>query len=284
MIRPRDFDNSVVGNNIYVVGNTLSEVWEKSIVQLYLNGRDKPTQYDKPGDPKGKVAKVMLEILDPLGEPHIHRCFPGGIVELETYRQEVVDGIHDHWVNPEEGYWEYTYSQRLFNYIVPGIKDPINQIQYCIDTLKDCEFSRRAIACIWKPWEDAGISDPACLQHVAFSVIDGKLDMVAHMRSNDAFLAAFMNMYAFIDLQRIVSEAIGYPVGTYTHFANDYHIYGSYIKDGKIDGFFKSLETRTFEERTYRTDDPLIVEIIEEAKAQITESLQKEKETGRKGL
>lgn len=51
-----------------------------------------------------------------MSEPRIHRAFPGGIVELEAYRQEVVEGIHDHWVNPAEGKWEYTYHERLTAY------------------------------------------------------------------------------------------------------------------------------------------------------------------------
>ena len=280
MIRPRDFDNSVVGNNIYVVGNTLSEVWEKSIVQLYLNGRDKPTQYDKPDDPKGKVAKAMLEILHPLDDPMIHRCFPGGIYELESYRQEVVDGIHDHWIAPEEGKWEYSYHQRLFTYMVPGLDIPLNQIQYCIDAIKECPYTRRAIASVWKPWEDAGINDPACLQHVAFTVIDNKLEMVAHMRSNDAFRASLMNIFAFIDLQRVVAEATGYEVGTYTHFANDYHIYGSCLKD--VEGFMKTLEARPFEKRVFYWDE--LKEWFDEAKEQVRNSLEIEKATGMKGV
>jgi thymidylate synthase len=289
----QQFENSPGGHAIYICGENLAEAWEKSIVQLYHRGKHMPTQYDKPGDPPSITANIMIEVINPLAEPRIHRCFPGGITDLEAYRQEVVDGIHDHWVNPAEGKWEYTYHQRLFDYDVPEysptgfvVEDDgwrhINQIQYCIDAIKECPHTRRAIAVTWKPWEDAGIHDPACLQNVWFSVIDGKLDMVAQMRSNDAFKAAFMNMYSFTDLQRYVAEQTGFEVGTYTHLANSYHIYGAYMKE--IEGFFKTLANRTFEERTYRTDDPLIIELISEAREQIIESIRREKETGLKGL
>jgi len=32
----------------------------------------------------------------------IHRAFPGGLEDLEIYRQEVVDGVHDHWIAPRK--------------------------------------------------------------------------------------------------------------------------------------------------------------------------------------
>ena len=73
------------------------------------------------------------------------------------------------------------------------------------------------------------------------------------MRSNDAFKAAFMNMFAFTELQKLVAERIsersGRPVevGEYTHFANSYHIYGSYF--GEFKAFLDTLETREFCDR-----------------------------------
>jgi thymidylate synthase len=267
---------------IHILEENLSAAWEQSIIDLYECGREVKTQYDKPDAPYSIDATGIIEIINPFAEPRIHKCFPGGIVELETYRQEVVDGIHDHWVCPEEGKWEYTYSERLTKYTVPGLEKPINQIEMVIDNLKKCPYTRRAQAVTWKAWEDSNIVDPACLQIMWFRVIEDKLELNVHMRSNDAFKAAFMNMYAFTDLQRLVAEQIDFPVGRYTHIADSYHIYSSYFDE--IEGFLNSLETRTFEERTYRSDDPLIVEIIEEAKEQIKKSLENEKLTGRKGL
>jgi thymidylate synthase len=175
-----------------------------------------------------------------------------------------------------------TYHERLRKYTVPGIPEPIDQIQYVIDTLKECKYSRRAQAVTWKAWEDNGIHDPSCLQRMFFRVINDKLQLNVHMRSNDAFKANFMNMFGFTDLQRIVAEAIGVPVGKYIHIVDSFHLYSSYFTE--IEGFFKTLNARTFEERTYRTDDPMIIELFDEAKIQIAESLQREKETGRKGL
>ncbi|GAI61288.1 unnamed protein product, partial [marine sediment metagenome] len=64
-------------------------VWDK--------GLEVKTQYDKPEDPPSKDATVIVTITDPFNELRIHKNFPGGPEELESYRLEVVNGIHDHW-------------------------------------------------------------------------------------------------------------------------------------------------------------------------------------------
>jgi len=267
---------------VYVHEENLPSAWEQSICQLKQNGIEIPTQYDKDGDPPSLDATALIVIENPFSEPRIHRCFPDSIAGLESYRQEVVDGIHDHWICPEEGKWEYTYSERLKKYKVPGINKDINQIDYIINTLEKCPYSRRAIAITWKPWEDEGINDPACLQSIQCRIINGKLQMNAHMRSNDAYKAAFMNMFAFTDLQKNIAEKLNVEVGKYCHYVTSYHIYGSYNKE--IDGFLKYINSRPFEKRTWRTDDPDIIEQFDEAKIRILESLKQEQESGRKGL
>ena len=239
---------------VHITAETLPEGWETAVVQTWSQGTSIRTEYDKDTDPASRDATAVIVIRNPMSEPRIHRAFPGGIVELEAYRQEVVDGIHDHWVNPEEGKWEYTYHERLAAYSVPGLDKPVNQLEYIINALADSPHTRRAQAIMWKPWEDAGIHDPACLQRLWFRVYGDELILNIHMRSNDAFKAAFMNMYAFTDLQRLVAERLSARLGRkirsgqYTHIADSFHIYGSYFSE--FEGFLKTLEKRTFEQRT----------------------------------
>ena len=271
---------------VHVTAKTLPEGWEQAVLQTWEQGANIPTQYDKPTDPSSRDAIAVIAITDPMSEPRIHRAFPGGIAELEAYRQEVVDGIHDHWVDPAAGKWEYTYHERLAAYSVPGLPEPINQLDYVVNALVDAPHTRRAQAITWKPWEDAGIIDPACLQRMWFRVFGDELVMNIHMRSNDAFKAAFMNMYAFTDLQRAIAERLSkrlgreIRVGQYTHIADSFHIYGAYFEE--FEGFLKTLQARTFEQRTFRTED--VQEIIDEAREQIARSLEEESISGRKGL
>lgn len=267
---------------IHIESPTLAEGWEKAVLATWERGARIPTQYDQPGDPPSRDATVMIAVEDPFAEPRIHRAMPGGFYDLEVYRQEVVDGIHDHWVAPEEGKWQYTYHQRFAAYSVPGLPEPIDQIQYVIDTLSEAPHSRRAQAVLWKVWDDAGIHDPACLQRFWFRVFDDRLVLAAHMRSNDAYKAAFMNMFAFTDLQRHVAERISEKcgrqirVGQYNHIVDSFHIYGSYFSD--FEGFLRSVETRSWEGRTYRTEDVQV--LFDEAKERIRAALDKEREAG----
>jgi thymidylate synthase len=265
---------------------TLPEAWEQAVVKTWETGAHIATQYDKPEDPPSRDSIAVIVCREPMSEPRIHRCFPGGIVELEAYRQEMVDGIHDHWVDPAAGKWEYTYHERLAAYSVPGLDQPIDQIERLTQELIKAPHTRRAQAITWKPWEDTGIADPACLQRLWFRVFDDELVLNAHMRSNDAFKAAFMNMYAFTDLQRAVAERLTKElgreirVGQYTHIADSFHIYGSYFAE--FESFLKTLEIRTFDQRVFSTED--VQDIIDEARQQIVKSLEAEKSSGRKGL
>lgn len=268
--------------SIHIVEDTLPRAWEEAVLTCWHQGDSFPTQYDKPDDPNSRDVVALIHVKHPLEEPRIHRSFPGGLEDLEKYRAEVLYGVHDHWINPAEGKWEYTYHQRLFEYNLPdnlpGDKHHINQIEKCIEMLKKCGFTRRAQAVTWKAWEDLGIHDPACLQRLWFRVEDEicpvcrgtkddpffggmvcssclsngrnpKLNMTVHIRSNDAYKAAFMNMYAFVELQSYVAEQIGVKVGEYIHIADSFHIYGSYFNE--FQGFLKTVQNRTFEQRVW---------------------------------
>tara|TARA_Y100000310_G_scaffold321343_1_gene378837 strand:+ start:1018 stop:1869 length:852 start_codon:yes stop_codon:yes gene_type:complete len=251
--------------SIYILEKTLPRAWEKAVLETWEKGESFKTEYDKPGEPKSKDTTALIHITNPFEEPRIHRAFPGGLDDLEKYRQEVVYGVHDLWVDPDAGKWEYTYHQRLREYEVPGIGN-IDQIAKVIEKLKQAPHTRRAQAVTWKAWEDIGISDPACLQRMWFRVSeDNKLNMNIHIRSNDAYKAGFMNMYAFTELQKTVAEELGVEPGEYIHMADSFHIYGSYFNE--FQGFLKQAKTRTWDEKTYTTE--FAQEIFDEGKMQL---------------
>lgn len=227
---------------IHVKETSLPVAWERAVLATWKTGSRFRTEYDKPDDPESRDVCVLIHVTDPLAEPRIHKAFPGGLDDLEIYRAEVLYGVHDHWIAPEEGKWEYTYHERLFEYRVPGIPEPIDQIEALIEKLREAPHTRRAQAVTWQAWNDLGINDPACLQRMWFRVEEGRLNLVVHMRSNDAFKAAFMNMFAFTELQRMVAERLDVAVGDYVHGADSFHIYGSYF--GEFEGFLKSIASR----------------------------------------
>jgi thymidylate synthase len=270
---------------LHVEADSIARAWEESLTELHRNGCDIKTQYDKPGDPPSKDATMVITVADPLREPMIHKDFPGGPEELQEYVMEVLDGIKDHLVrdpnDPQDSRWEYTYHQRLFGYQAPML-EPIDQIELLCRKLAEAPHTRRAQAVTWKVWEDNSCYDPACLQSVWCRILeeDGEavLSMNVRFRSNDAYKAAFMNIFALVQLQRRIAERIaelsGRPVrvGRYCHLADSYHIYGSYFREFES-RFLRALEMRTFEQRTMRYED--LRDLMEAARPAILEKVRR---------
>lgn len=234
---------------------TLPRAWELSVLLVGDRGIKIATEYDRPGDPLSRDCTMTVVVEEPLAEPRIHRGFPADLETLEVYRQEVVHGVHNHYVG-EHG-WSYSYHKRLFGY-PPGV----DQIGLLIAKLAQAPHSRRAQAITWIPTVDPQTREPPCLQRVWCRLLpngDGTLvfNMNTHWRSRDAFHAAFMNMFALTDLQRLIAEQVAalrgkrVLVGRYTDISDSYHIYGKDWED--FEKFRTSVRSRSFEERTWTT-------------------------------
>ncbi|MEI6421878.1 MAG: thymidylate synthase [Lentisphaerota bacterium] len=265
-------------------GKGIAEAWENSLILLNKKGCDIKTMYDKPEDPPSKDATMMITIMNPLAEPMIHKDFPGGMEDLQEYVMEVVEGIKNHLVrdpnDPNDTRWEYTYNERLFAYKVPGLDKIYDQIEIIAKKLAETPYSRRAQAITWKVWEDNECYDPACLQSIWCRLTQERnvfyLNTNVRFRSNDAYKAAFMNMFALVQLQKKIADRISelsgkkVKLGRYVHIVDSYHIYGSYFNEFKK-RFLEGLTSRSFEERTYRYED--VKEIMDEARPAILEKV-----------
>ncbi|HSW39726.1 MAG TPA: thymidylate synthase [Acidobacteriota bacterium] len=264
---------------LHVESDCIARGWELSLVELNKRGAGIRTQYDKQEDPPSKDCTMILTITDPLSEPMIHKDFPGGPMELQEYVMEVCEGIKDHLVrdpqDPEDTRWEYTYHRRLFNYREAG-QPPVDQIAAMCRRLAETPYTRRAQAITWNVREDNDCFDPPCLQSVWCRITEEAgaptLSMNARFRSNDAYKAAFMNIFALVQLQKFIAaritEIAGTPVrvGRYCHMADSYHLYGSYFRE--FEGrFLRALEKRTFEQRTMRYED--VRDMMEEGRSAI---------------
>ncbi|MGD2174228.1 MAG: thymidylate synthase [Candidatus Brocadiaceae bacterium] len=272
-----------------VAGQNVPEAWERAVLAVWDNGVAVRTEYDKPGDPPSLDATVTVVVRDPLGEPRIHKNFPGGPAELEVYRQEVVEGIHDHWIAPREGKWTYTYHQRLFAY--RPLADlmnpdegpqfpPVNQIEYIIEKLAAVPYSRRAQAVTWIPHCDPETDDPPCLQRLWARLLRGeegfRLNVNTHWRSRDLYKAWFMNVYALTDLQRLIAERLadllGEPVGCgrYVDVSDSLHIYGSY-RDEELEREIEKMKSLPYTDRAW--DSSTLEPMFEEAREKLAEDV-----------
>jgi len=258
-------------STIFVEAETLPEAWEKAVCACWRRGARIATQYDKPGDPASRDCMALIVVDDPMSEPRIHRAFPGSLEDLWVYREEVVSGVHDDWIKPEEGKWSYTYHQRLMAY--PLWAQTHNQIARVIEQLVDAPHTRRAQAITWIPHLDQYDEHAPCVQRVWFRIFDDRLHMHLHIRSNDAFKAGFMNMFAMIELQAAIAAEVGarvgrpIAVGPYKHVDDSWHIYGSYFNEFK--GFLDTLEHRTFAERVWCSDEEIVQSSFDDAKRRL---------------
>lgn len=255
---------------LVVTAQTIPAAWEQSVVALWTSGKEMPTQYDAEGHLPALDATMVMTVLEPQAQPRIHRAFPESLEGLAQYVRDVVEGARDDLVG--RGIWTYSYHKRLAEY--PGLSwvdfpsgaaigGLINQIDYLVHGLAQCWYSRRVQAITWVPSWDMGAHEPPCLQRVWVrgSERDGEmfLDMNLHWRSRDALKAAFMNLYALSALQaslaaRLSERMCGHVrCGRIVDITDSYHIYGKDREE--CAKFIRSLERRTFEQRTWRDDE-----------------------------
>ena len=267
----------------------LPEAWEKAVLAVWKEGVSVKTEYDKPEDPPSKDATVIITVADPFAEPRIHKNFPGGPEELESYRQEVCNGIHDHWIDPVAGKWTYTYHERLFAYcptdnlLDPNASKPFagfDQIDYVVRKCSETFHTRRAQAITWMPTADPTTNDPPCLQRLWFRIIENQdgqpvLNMNSHWRSRDLYKAWYMNVYALTDLQRIVAEQISekigrdVKVGRYVDITDSLHIYGSYFTEAMSE--IEKMQDGNYKARSWQSDHPAFQMMIEEAREKLAQ-------------
>jgi thymidylate synthase len=97
--------------------------------------------------------------------------------------------------------------------------------------LRESPGTRRATVYVGR-YDDlscAGDEDRArempCTKTLQFDLTDGRLDMTAEMRSNDAVWGFTYDVPCFTAVQRTMAHALGVPVGDYYHKANSFHVY-----------------------------------------------------------
>jgi len=227
----------VVGESFGVVikAKTISEAWEKAVLECWRNGAEVPTEY---GEMSKEILGLLVVVESPFEEPRIHRGDINVAVKgtLQKYYDEVLQGTLDWAV--EEGKIHYTYHERLFKYP----PESVNQINYIVKKLEDKNFSRRAQAITWVPKIDMWADSPPCLQRVWCTVRNDRLVMHTAWRSRDIFRAMHMNMLAMTELQKKIAEQLGLEIGVYLDFTNSAHIYEKTY--GDVEQFVKVVERR----------------------------------------
>ncbi len=93
-----------------------------------------------------------------------------------------------------------------------------DQIDWVIQLLKEKPSTRRAVIPIYQPIDcKTDLREVPCTCTLQFLIRGRRLEMLAHMRSNDAYMGLPGDVFAFTMIQELVARALGVEVGRYKH-------------------------------------------------------------------
>ena len=123
------------------------------------------------------------------------------------------------------------YGQRWKYGVYPShLPQHEDQISALIDLLQKKPFSRQAVVTMFNSCDLLfGITgehkDIPCTLALQFLIRSNKLNLIATMRSNDAWLGLPYDVFAFTTLQQLIADELGIDTGIYIHQAGSEHIY-----------------------------------------------------------
>lgn len=198
-----------------VQGKTVAQTWLKVINTVMSYGRDKGTRYAA-----ANRLKEMLNIVAVVTDEDPSNLYLPGYLsvsrqELEEYYPQVLTPKHI------EGA-AYVYGERLRNH------NGIDQIQKIIELAKLRPDSKRIFASTWNvevDSNDLAAGDKPCLTQLMGGVQNWKFYLTAHFRSQDMYNGWPQNMFAMRQLQKLISDEIGFSMGPLTMITHSAHIY-----------------------------------------------------------
>ena len=146
------------------------------------------------------------------GDPHIQR-----LGKIYGKIPEIWKRMANEWGSVNSNYgWQWERN---------------GQLDKVIKLLNDNPKTRQAAISIYDAKEIKSYKyDTPCTYAVQFTILDNKLNMCVTMRSNDLWYGFCNDQYCFSKLQKLVADEVGWPVGTYFHFAHNLHLYNNIIE------------------------------------------------------
>jgi thymidylate synthase len=115
------------------------------------------------------------------------------------------------------------YGERIFG------KHPIlnlNQYQFVMKKLIEDKDTRQAVININSYFDkEKSTKDFPCTMDLQFIIINNKLNLITHMRSNDVYFGFRNDLYCFTELQKIFAINLEMEYGNYFHIVNSMHLY-----------------------------------------------------------
>jgi thymidylate synthase len=134
---------------------------------------------------------------------------------ISQYHKDAVDGV-----------LQGAYGPRIF-----AMRGKIDQMANVVSLLQGRPDSKRAVIQLFDA-EDIQTQkkEVPCTTALQFLLRDGKLNLFATMRSNDAYFGVPHDVFCFTMLQEMVARRLGVDLGSYFHYASSMHVYDGFLK------------------------------------------------------
>ncbi len=208
-----------------VRGKRIADAWIKAIDRVIRYG--KITTKDVGETIKDLSVVTWVSENEDTQKPFIPEDWPKELksvigVESNEHIQTYIKNVFFESKLPEG--ISYIYGQRLRAYPTES-GTVVDQIQYMIKKLKECNTSRRAVSTLWYPPVDQIEKSPACINLIQALQVDGKLHLFATVRSHDMFKAALLNAVGLRAVQEEIAKTVGMEIGKLSITSNSAHIY-----------------------------------------------------------
>jgi thymidylate synthase len=103
-----------------------------------------------------------------------------------------------------------------------------DQLRWVVELIRAKPETRRAVIPIYYPKDThTNLPEVPCTCTLQFLLRGPRLEMIAHMRSNDAYKGLPGDIFAFTMIQEIVARALGVEPGRYKHLVGSLHLYAA---------------------------------------------------------
>jgi len=106
----------------------------------------------------------------------------------------------------------------------------IDQLNYCIDLIKNNPTSRRILLTAWNPADLSKMALPPCHMFCQFFVANGELSCQMYQRSADMGLGVPFNIASYSLLTRMMAQVCGLKAGEFVHVIGDCHVYSNHVE------------------------------------------------------
>ncbi len=192
-----------------IVARSIADAYRETLGLIRGLGREVVTHYGKTRE----LLNVTIHVLDPLVD-EIPSEYPLKSRDyIERYCKALIRGER------VEGF-EYSYGERLHKH---------DQLNKAVERIAKDPTTRQCVVSIWMP-EDLESSTPPCITHVQLIIRDGRLHVVAFLRSHDFERAFVHNAFGLREvmlyvINKLRERGVLVEPGTLTMHITSCHVY-----------------------------------------------------------